>query len=64
MALAAWLVVVALLWLLSVQFYTGCESGCSGAREAIAALRYPLAVLGVGLALLAVVRLFLRLGRR
>ena len=63
MALVVGLLVVALLWLLSVQFYTGCESGCSDAREAVAALRYPLAVLGLGLALLAAVRLVLRLRR-
>jgi hypothetical protein len=42
-----------------VQFYTGCELGCSDAREAVGALRYPLLVLWLGLAALGVVRVSL-----
>jgi hypothetical protein len=57
------LLLLALLWFLSVQFYTGCEDGCSGVREAIGSLRYPLAVMWIALAALALVRLFSRLRR-
>ena len=64
MALVAALLIVPLLWLLSVQFYTGCESGCSDPREAVGALRYPLLVLWLGLAALGVVRLSSRARRR
>ena len=59
------LVLVALLWLLSVQFYTGCsDGGCSAAREAVGWLRYPLAVLGLAMLLLVGVRLVSGLRRR
>jgi hypothetical protein len=63
--LVAALALVGLLWLLSVQFYTGCsDGGCSAAREAVAWLRYPLAVLGLAMLLLVGVRLVSGLRRR
>jgi hypothetical protein len=59
------LILVALLWFLSVQFYTGCsDGGCSAAREAVASLRYPLAVVGLAMLLVIGVRLVSGLRRR
>jgi hypothetical protein len=59
------LVLVALLWLLSVQFYTGCsDGGCSAVREAIGWLRFPLAALGLAMLLLVGVRVVSGLRRR
>jgi hypothetical protein len=55
------LILVALLWFLSVQFYTGChDGGCSAVREAIGWLRFPLAVVWLLLVVLAVTRLWAR----
>jgi hypothetical protein len=59
------LVLVALLWLLSVQFYTGCsDGGCSAAREAIGWLRFPLAAIGLAMLLLVGVRVVSGVRRR
>jgi hypothetical protein len=64
-SLVCLLVLVALLWFLSVQFYTGCsDGGCSDTREVIASLRFPLAAIWLVLLIMAGIRLWSRLWPR